>query len=438
MLNMTHPKIKAFKALRYNEKKAGSLATLVSPPYDVINNDMQQMLYDRNTYNLVRVDLNRGVGNLRYSAAAQNFKDWIANGVLTPDEKPAIYFHHQTFKLPNGSWVTRKGFFAVRRVEDFSEGGIKPHEKTLEGPKTDRLKLTKALQCQLSPVFSLYADPLKKIDTITKSIKEKTADVDFWTRENERHQMWIATDPAVCDAVEFILGSQPLFIADGHHRYETSINYRNELRKIKPPGDGMEHFNYVLMYFSSMNDDGLVILPIHRALHNIPNFNINTLLTQLQAHFDVKPLGSLENVTLLNKLEESGKASHSFALVTKDPKESYLISLLKSKWNDLAISKTVPACLRGLDVTVLHRLVFEEILKISQEAQAKQENIIYWKDTGRAINETRAGACDVSFLLNATRITDMEHVAMDGEKMPQKSTYFYPKILSGLVMHDVS
>ncbi len=430
---MTHPKLKSFAALRYDSKIP--LKEVVTPPYDVISSDMQQSLYDRSPFNLVRVDLARAPGDLRYAHAKETFSTWLKEGVLKTDAKPALYFHHQTFTLADGRTITRKGFFGVRRVEDFSEGGIKPHEKTLEGPKMDRLKLTRALQSQMSPVFSLYADPSKKIDAVVNAAKQKPADVDFRTVEGERHEMWLIDDPKIHDQVDAILGNQPLFIADGHHRYETSINYRNERRKETPPGDGMEPFNYVLMYFSNMNDDGLIILPIHRALHNIKGFKVEELVKKLEGAFSIEKLGELDNAALVAKLDEAGKGHHAFAMITKDKSQSYILSISHEKWLERA--SNIPQSLVGLDVTVLHRLVFEDLLGISQAAQANQENIIYWKDTTRAINETRGGACDVTFLLNSTRIGDMECVASAGEKMPQKSTYFYPKILSGLVIHPV-
>jgi uncharacterized protein (DUF1015 family) len=430
---MTHPKLKSFEALRYDSKIP--LKEVVTPPYDVINPEMQSAFYDRSPFNLVRVDLARAPGDLRYAHAKETFTQWMKEGVLKQDKKPALYFHHQTFTLADGRTITRKGFFGVRRVEDFSEGGIKPHEKTLEGPKMDRLKLTRALACQMSPVFSLYADPAKKIDGLVAQAKQKPADIDFRTVEGERHEMWLIEDEKIHEQVDAILGNQPLFIADGHHRYETSINYRNERRKASPPGDGMEPFNYVLMYFSNMNDDGLIILPIHRALHNLQNFKVEDLVKKLESTFAIETLGELDNAALVAKLDEAGKGHHAFAMITKDKSKSYIVKIAHDKWLERA--QGIPSSLVGLDVTVLHRLVFEDLLGISQAAQANQENIIYWKDTTRAINETRGGACDVTFLLNSTRIGDMERVASAGEKMPQKSTYFYPKILSGLVIHPV-
>ena len=432
-----NPKLLPFKGLRYNANKVSNLADVVTPPYDVINPEMQNEFYERHPYNFVKIDLNKEPGDKRYEEAGKLFKQWIDAGILVQDEKPAFYFHHQIFKLSDGHEITRKGFFGVRRIEDFSEGGIKPHEKTLEGPKADRLKLMRATQTQLSPVFSLYSDPQKNIDALVGKIKSEKPLIDFVTVEGERHQLWKAEEPSVCTKINSFLGEQPLFIADGHHRYETSLNYRNECRQKNPGAVNLEPFNYGIMYFSNMSDEGLIILPIHRALHSIKNFKFEALLEKLRPYCEITPLGETNPQKIVEKLAEAGKQAHAFVLLTKDSKQSCIISLKRQDWISSLVAKTVSESLRPLDVTVLHRLVFEEILGISQTAQANQENIIYWKDTKKAINETQKGACEITFLLNPTRIQDMERVAMAGEKMPQKSTYFYPKILSGLVMHPL-
>lgn len=431
-----YPKILPFKGVMYNQAKVAHLSQVVTPPYDVINPEMQKAFYDRSPYNFVRVDLAKEPGRGRYEAAKKDFTKWMEEGILVQDEKPAFYFHHQTFTLPSGVQVTRKGFFGVRRIEDFSEGGIKPHEKTLEGPKADRLELTRAVHAQLSPVFSLYLDAEKKIDHLVRKLKDNPPTMDFTTAEGERHQLWKETDPTVCKFVESILAKQPLFIADGHHRYETSLNYRNEMRAECPTATGVEPFNYVLMYFSNMADEGLVILPIHRALHHLKNFDKAAFLRQISQYFRVRKLET-RDAKEISALLQSEQNNHAFVMMTRNPIECYLLSMSEKTWRDNIVSTTVPEALRDLDVTVLHRLIFEEILRITPAAQANQENIIYWKDTQKAISETETGACDMTFLLNPTKIQSMEKVAMAGEKMPQKSTYFYPKILSGLVLHPV-
>ncbi len=436
------PKILPFKGLVYNQSKITDLSSVVTPPYDVISPEMQKDFYGRSPYNFVRVDLAQEAGDARYEAASKSFQEWIRENILVLDEKPALYFHHHTFRLPDGTQVVRKGFFGVRRLEDFSEGGIKPHEKTLEGPKADRLKLTRATKANLSPVFSLYSDAEKKIDRLVSRLTDQIPLFDFKTVEGDGHKVWRESDPIVCKFVAEALEQKSVFIADGHHRYETALNYRNERRKVSlneanSRGDGAELFNYVLMYFSNMDDEGLVILPIHRAIHNLKGFDLIDFVKLLQKFVRVTKLTVNSASEITARLAEEGKDSHAFILVTKDPTKNFLMTLKRKEWLQSPVSQRVPKALVGLDVTVLHRLIFEEILRISPEAQANQENIIYWKDTTKAINETHKGGCEVTFLLNPTRIEDMRTVAMAGEKMPQKSTYFYPKVPSGLVIYPL-
>lgn len=429
-------KTKPFCAHYYNLKKNPHLETVVTPPYDVINKEMQNDFYKRSDYNFVRIDLTKEEGEARYTVAQKVYENWIKENILVRDETPAFYFHHQTFTLPSGESMTRKGFFGVRKIEDFSEGGIKPHEKTLDGPKTDRLKLTRAVHANLSPIFSLYSDSQKKIDRLVEKTKQTKPIFDFKTIEGEKHEVWKVVDMQICQEISKIIDDQPLFIADGHHRYETALNYRNEMRA-KPGNSEGALFEDVMMYFSNRNDEGLIILPIHRALHHLAHFSIQTLLAKLEGTFQIKPYGALSPQEMTDFLAKEGKEAHAYFLVTKDADKNYLVSISHEDWAKHPLTQIISKSLLDLDVTVLHRLVFEELLGISQEAQAKQENIIYWKDTEKAVGETRKGKCDVTFLLNPTGVQDMENVAMAGEKMPQKSTYFYPKILSGLVIYSL-
>jgi len=429
-------KILPFKGILYNQDKITSMTDVVTPPYDVISPELQGELYGRSDFNFCRLDLPQETGEERYSIAKDLFSQWIAESILSADEKPAIYIHHQTFTLPDGEKVTRKGFFAARRIEEFSEGGIKPHEKTLEGPKVDRLNMTRATQTNLSPVFSLYSDPDKTIQNSIERLTQTTPSLDFVTAEGERHELWKCTDPEICELIDKTLVDKPLFIADGHHRYETALNYRNEILE-QGELDNSSSANFLLMYFSNMNDSGLVILPIHRALHNLSGFSMSDLLEKFNEYFEVQKVSAADKEKNLSALKEAGEQNHAFWLLTDDPSDSYLIKLDRQKWLDSDLAKSLPPSLIKLDVTVLHQLIFNKVLGLSEESQARQENIIYWKSTEKAIAETEKGNCDLTFILNPTRIEDMETVALSGEKMPQKSTFFYPKIISGLVLHSV-
>lgn len=431
-------KILPFKALAYNQEKVTSLKDVVTPPYDVISPEMQEAFYNRSPYNFCRIDLTKETGDARYATAGKVFQQWKDEGIFSQDKTPGIYVHHHDFVLPDGRRMTRKGFFAACRIQDYNEGGIKPHEKTLDGPKVDRFRLTEATKAQLSPVFSLYGDPQKRIESLFEDIVQTTPSADFVSEDGERHRLWKIKDPDIASAINTFMEARPLFIADGHHRYETALNYRNHILSQNQDVADQAALRYLLMYFSNLNDTGLVILPIHRALHGLSGKSLGDLLGELGNHFTVESVTSLDQNEILAKLKNLGEKNHAFWLLAKDPAHSYLLSLPRANWLKNPLAQEIPQSLCGLDVTVLHKLVIEKTLGISEEAQAKQENIIYWKSTEKAIAETRGGACELTFILNPTRIEDMEAVAMAGHKMPQKSTYFYPKIISGLLMHDVS
>lgn len=431
-------KILPFKAMLYNQDLISSLTEVVTPPYDVISPEMQKEFYARSPYNFCRVDLTLENPPQRYETARQSYAEWQNKNIVLRDNKPAIYLHHHRFTLPDGHQVTREGFLALRRIENFSEGGIKPHEKTLAAPKQDRLELMRALEAQLSPVFALYNDPSGQMSQAFGRISRSTPFVDFMSAEEERHQMWKIQDSALCELIDSTLSAAPLFIADGHHRYETALNYRNEILARHPdlPQDAAPRF--VFMYFANMRDPGLVILPIHRALHGISGFSLENFLTNLSGDFEITAHHMQDENEMEELLKKSGQEHHSFLLVTREKQNSYLISMTKEKWQNHPVSQNITSELKQLDVTVLHRLIFEKILGMSEEDQAQQKNLVYWKSTRKAIEETWNGSCEVSFLMNPTRIGEMESVALAGQKMPQKSTYFYPKIISGLLWHDVS
>lgn len=431
-------KILAFKGLRYNQDKIPALADVVTPPYDVISSDMQDEFYKRSPMNFCRVDFPKEEGEQRYKVVKELYQKWLNDRVFIQDDKPSVYIHHHTFTLPDGRKVTRKGFLAARRVEDFSEGGVKPHEKTLDGPKQDRLSMTHATQCNLSPVFSLYADPDLSIEKKFVRTTETTPIVDFVSHDQERHQLWRLTDEKLLNELDATLSERPLFIADGHHRYETSINYRNEMRANNPNHSRDAASEFIMMYFSNLNDDGLVILPIHRALHGVSGLTFDSLVDKLKPYFEVQPVDGRAVQENLSQLSELGENQHAFWIISRDEHQSCIVSLNRTKWLGLTEAQGIPDCLKSLDVTVLHQLVFKHILGMTEESQAKQENLIYWKSTERAISETVEGNCDLTFILNPTRVEDVQRVAGAGEKMPQKSTYFYPKIVSGLVLHSVS
>lgn len=434
---MSQKKVMPFSGLLYDAKKV-DLAAVVTPPYDTITTEMQEGFYQASDYNFVRLDFAKDQNQNRYEAAKADFEKWQNEAVLLADDKPCFYAHEHHFELPDGRTVVRSGFFAARKTEDFGKGSIKPHERTLSGPKEDRLKLTKALNANLSAVFSLYSDPKKEIDQLMQPAKQKDPVYDF-TYQGDRHVLWRVDDAATNQKISAFFDEMPLFIADGHHRYETALNYRNFMREQNPDSSLDAAFEHVLMYLSNMKDEGLVILPIHRALKNLSNFNLENYLEKLGQQFEIKEIENTDQAYLTEYLKEIEKLSEpTFLMMSKNPKKAFQISITKEAWQKTKACQKLAQPLQTLDVSILHGLVFEEILGISKADQEAQKNLVYWKDTAKAFHEVKAGDSDLMFLMRPLVIDQMEEVALAGEKMPQKSTYFFPKILSGLVMNPLN
>jgi uncharacterized protein (DUF1015 family) len=439
-------KIVPFRGLRYAKARVGDAGSVMAPPYDVISPEMQDRLYERSPYNMVRLILGKTLENdsetsNRYSRAAADFQAWQREGILERDETPSIYLYDQEYPVEDGDPVVRKGFMALTRLEDFSSGVVKPHEKTLSGPKTDRFNLTKACGANFSPIFSLYSDPCCVLEALTRKEKERVPDIEVLDDDGVMHRLWQVTEPQIIRKAQDLLDSKPLFIADGHHRYETSLNYRNYMREKHPDYTGKEPFNYVMMYFANMEDQGMLIFPTHRLIFNIPDFSIPTLLQSLGKYFSVEassidPADPAARAGVRKALQEKGKEAHTLAFFAGADKVYYL-SLKDEKSMDELFEAKSPKALRTLDVSILHRLILERLLNITPEAQEQQSNLKYIKNFDEPFERVLKGEAQGAFLMNPTRMTEVRDVANAGEKMPQKSTYFYPKLLTGLVINKI-
>lgn len=430
-------KIFPFRGILYNPDKIRTMADVVSPPYDIITTEMQDRLCEKSPYNFCRLDLPREEGEERYHLAKKLYEKWLGESILIQDKKPAIYLYHHTYRLPDGVLKTRKGFFAARRVEDFSQGSIKPHEKTLSAPKEDRFQLTQAVQANLSPVFSLYADPDFTIEEKCLRASHTTPFLDFVTEDHQRHQLWRMTDAEVHAFIDSRLSGKPVFIADGHHRYETAVNWRSFAGQSHGKLSENSAADFVLMYFSNSNDQGLSILPIHRVIHGVTGFDAGVFLNKISSLFqieDVRP----DDVSLnVQRLAGLGKEHHPFWLILPSIGKSCLLRLGRREWQNHHLAQGLSKNLAQLDVTVLHDLVFKSILGLTDESQAREQNITYVKSAERALACVREQKSQAVFLLNPVRIEEVQAVALSAERMPQKSTYFYPKVMSGLVVHSV-
>jgi len=439
-------KIVPFRALRYNPERVKDLDRVMAPPYDVISPPQQDELYARSPHNVVRLILGKtgpedAESNNRYTRAAADFSAWRNEQVLKRDAEPSLYFYDQEYVLESGETVVRKGFMALTRLEDFSSGVVKPHEKTLSGPKTDRLHLTKACGANFSPIFSLYADSCCVLEALTRDMRQSPPELEVRDDEGVTHRLWQVTDPEIIAKAQSLLDNKPLFIADGHHRYETALNYRNYMREKHPDFTGKELFNYVLMYFANMEDQGMQIFPTHRLIFNLQDFHLEPFLEALGDYFTidrmaVDPADADSRRAVRDRLREKGEQGHTLGLYAGGD-TCFLLVLKDEATMDRFFDAKAPKALKTLDVSILHRLILEGLLDITPEAQEQQLNLKYIKNFDEPFDLVQCGEFPLAFLMNPTRMSEVRDVANAGEKMPQKSTYFYPKLLTGLVINPI-
>ncbi len=439
--------IKAFKGLIYDSEKIGDLHSVMAPPYDVISTQFQDELYERHPNNVIRLILAKTTkedtpGNDRYSHAAADLDAWVENGVLKTDDKEAIYYYTQTYTTKESKVLTRKGFMSLVRIEEFGEGRIHAHEQTLSGPKADRLRLMEACKANFSSIFSLYTEPELTVNRLLDKVADSTDPmIDVLDDEGIANRVWRVDDPAIIDAVSEVMATKTLFIADGHHRYETSLNYKKLMTEKNPAHTGDEPYNYVMMYFSNMDDVGMTIGPTHRIIHSLENADADKLFEECKKYFDIKEFvfnaDTLDEVrkTFVEQLKAGLEGRTAIGVCAQSKNAYYLLTLKTDDTMDSVFGDSIPEVFKSLDVTVLHSLILSKILGITQEAQAKQANIVYVKSYDAAFNAFENSGNQFVFFLNATRIEQVKSVAEAGHVMPQKSTFFYPKLLTGLVMN---
>lgn len=432
------PTVQAFCGWRYDPDKV-SYADVVTPPYDVIDDAMQDKLYENHPRNCVRLIYGKqnesdNDQDNRYTRAAGHLDAWREEGLFVQDQ-PSIYLYKQTFES-EGESLTRTGFFARVLLGDWGEQGVYPHERTLAGPKVDRLNLMRAVRGQTGPVFGLISD----LDgTMTKHLSGIDGGAPLASISEDSgvvNNLWVVNDPAAINAIQDAALSQNIYIADGHHRYETALAYRNEVReKIRasgqqPPALGELDSDYILMAIVPDSDPGLVIWPTHRLVHGVSDFDPDTLLTGCREFFDVT---AVDDAQALQPILDKAKKP-TFGLILGD--RSYALTLR----DDTAMetrAPDAPEAWRELDVSVLHLLILEDLLGIDEEKLLRKENIIYSKKAEEAITMSQEGreGIQAGFLMRPTEMAQVRAVAGAGHVMPQKSTFFYPKILTGLVFH---
>ena len=430
------PEIRPFRAVRYDLATVGALSDVLAPPYDVIGPDLQESLYQASPYNVIRLELNREApgdapGQDRYTRAAKTIKEWRRSGILAEDPHPSLYVYHQTFTV-EGKTCTRRGFLARVRLEPFGSGRIYPHEQTLAGPKADRLNLYRATGYNLSPIFGLYPDPENAVlAAVERGIKDRTP-LEATDHLGVVNRLWPVLDAEAHTLATGRIADRPMFIADGHHRYETALAYRDELAakgELSGPDDPA---NFCLMMLVSMSDPGLLILPTHRLVSGLPGLTAATLRDRLAGEFDVEDAGEGEVGARAAweriELEESQDIL-GFGTVADG---RWVTARLKSDARMDTLAPEHSPEWRALGVSILHELVLKSILGDVGTPSCQYVHLL-----DEVLASTSQNSCDLACLVPPAGMSDVEVIASNLEKMPPKSTYFYPKLLTGLVLNPI-
>jgi len=434
------PEIEPFRGILYDTAKVEA-SKVLAPPYDVIDDAGRAALESMDPHNCVRLILPQGEGDAKYGAANQTLNAWLADGALIRDTRPAIYRYHQVFTVDalGGRSFTRRGFVAAVRLHSFDEGVILPHERTLAGPKVDRLKLMEATSAHFSQIFTLYSDPSKATDDLFRKVESTTPDVDGVTDDGTRHRVWRVPDRELIGKLQRLMGQMKLYIADGHHRYETMLALRESFRKrVGGELSFRSSAKYGTLFCANMDDAGLVVLPTHRLVHDLASFDFAVVREKASRWFEIIEIpGAAGDATrLATEIHDRSEVSPTFAAIVPGSDSAWLMTLRGSA-NLAAEGLSGSRALLDLDITLLHALVLERVLGIDRKAQEAKTNIHYIRDTPSALQRTAAGEGQVCFILEPTRLKQIRAVADAHEFMPQKSTYFYPKIASGVVFNRI-
>ena len=421
-----------FKGLLYNLDIIGSLDEVTAPPYDVLSADQQEVLYQKNPHNVVRLILGKesekdSETDNRYTRSAKVFEDWINEGILKRDDEPGFYIYSQEYEF-EGENFCRIGFFALVKTEDFSEGNICPHEFTLAKAKTDRTKLLNACHANFSPIFGLYSDPEGNIDFfLQEGIKANPLSV---IDDNKvAHKLWRLNNTEKNQKICDLIRDKKIYIADGHHRYETALAFA------KDNEDKVIDSAHVMMFLTNMDSDSMSIFPIHRVVKSPTPFDLVKFLEQVSEYFDVIPWTTeVSGPEIKSRLKEFGKdritfcaymgKNQTYTLIAHDPKN--ILPLL---------DKNEPKDLQLLDIMQLHAIIFREFFDIDTRDIAGQQYVSYKVNSEEAMAMVDAGDYDVAFFINPTQIDEVRRLAGMGIRLPQKATFFYPKLLSGLVIN---
>ena len=438
--------IAPFCGLRYNPEKLASLADVVIPPYDVISPKDQELFHQISPYNMVHLELGRTTprdteSDNAHTRAARSLREWQRAKVLMRDEQPAVYYYELIFAVSPEVRQTRYGFICALRLEDFSSGFVRPHERTFQAVKDERLSLTQACEANLSPVFALYSDPAMVVDHTLRIGRERAPIIAFADREGMEHRIWRVVNPEIVDRVNSLMLEKPIFIADGHHRYETALNYRALQHRRFGNSSPQAPYEFVMMYLSNLNQGGLVILPTHRLLKHMGPWEPRGFLRDALAYFDISDYavnaeGQHRWRADLEKGRETGETV--IGLYWRQADALYLLRARHELVSSYLAARGINKLLHRLDVVILDRLLLRHLLEISDTFLANERIIHFKHDLLEAVAAVQEGDFEAGFFINPTRIEQVQEVASAGLIMPHKATYFYPKVGSGLVIYPLA
>ena len=433
--------IRPFAAMRYDGKKIPHLSTVISQPYDRVRYGLQDQYYDLSPYNVVRIikgrelptdEPERPEGPNVYTRARAYYDLWLAEGVLVQEEQPALYVYHQTYWV-NGQARTRKAFIAAFQLSPFEEGIVLPHERTHAGPKQDRLRLLRTTRVNLGQIFMLYPDPANQVSgLLDRAISRRAPDVDVveMYEHDVRQELWVVTDGPTIQAVgQEMAGKRNLIIADGHHRYETALDYRGEMQAQYPSAPASAAFNYRMVALVGMDDPGLVILPTHREVYGLPEIPRAEIIHRVAPYCDLLDVPHLDACLAVMKTNET---RHAFGLYADG---CYTVLILKhperiESW----IDEDRSLAWKSLDVSIAHKILLQRAIGLLAQELDSEDHLRYHREPSLAVQNVDTRRGNFCLLLNPTPIDQVKACAAQGERMPQKSTDFYPKMVTGLTM----
>ncbi len=418
--------INPFKGILYNPEKVDASETM-APPYDIVTNDFKDQLYQKSPHNVIRVDFGKDKDGdndeeNRYTRASKCLTEWQEEGILTQDSDPFFYCYEMSYEV-EGKTLKTRGFLGAVKIEEIGKGRIHPHEMTYSKPKSDRLNILRICNANTSPIWSLYSSKEKVASSILDEIIKEKPFIEADIGDGVAHRLWKITDRSLIEKIKNEMSDKDVFIADGHHRYETAFAFQKEMKEKGLNKTGEEPFNHVLMFLSNMEDEGLSLLPTHRIVEIDSDIHPKEVLGE---YFDVQKIsseGRSDDEVRREMFNMMQTKRHSFGMYLTNADTYYALS-----FNGSIKDLNLPDCLKKLDVTVLHQFIFEKLLNIGHYEYEMAPDI--------AVERANNGNFEAVFFLNNTEIQDLKKVALAGHRMPPKSTYFYPKLLTGMVIYS--